>query len=81
MGVNQELMRTTLLDMFERHKAILLITCDIRTLNAFTSVGDEDKDAWVRALLDGHLEFDEYYEVALTYVRYFYGPLCTVTYF
>ncbi|KAL5549126.1 hypothetical protein UlMin_004357 [Ulmus minor] len=55
MGVNQELMRTTLLDMFERHKAILLITRDIRTLNAFTSVGDEEKDAWVRALLDGHL--------------------------
>ncbi|KAL5541119.1 hypothetical protein UlMin_043405 [Ulmus minor] len=29
MGVNQELMRTTLLDMFERHKAIFLITRDI----------------------------------------------------
>ncbi|KAL5554074.1 hypothetical protein UlMin_041475 [Ulmus minor] len=55
MGVNQELIRTTLLDMFERHKAILLITHDIRTLNAFTNVGDEEKDAWVRALLDGHL--------------------------
>ncbi|KAL5570021.1 hypothetical protein UlMin_026596 [Ulmus minor] len=55
MGVNQELMRTTLLDMFERHKAILLITRDIQTLNAFTNVGDEEKDAWVRALLDGYL--------------------------
>ncbi|KAL5549408.1 hypothetical protein UlMin_004639 [Ulmus minor] len=79
--MNQELMRTTLLDMFERHEAILLITRDIRTLNAFTSVGDEEKAAWVRALLDGLLKFDEYYEVALTYVRYCYGPFCIVTYF
>ena len=81
MGVNQELMMTTLLDMFERHKAILLITRDIRTLNAFTSVGDEEKDAWVRASLDGNPYFYEYYELALTYVWYCYGPFCIVTFF
>ncbi|KAL5539933.1 hypothetical protein UlMin_042972 [Ulmus minor] len=58
MGVNDELMRTTWLNMLEMHKAALLITRDTRTLNAFTSVNDDEKDVWVRALLDG-LFWDE----------------------
>ncbi|KAL5574249.1 hypothetical protein UlMin_023846 [Ulmus minor] len=53
MGVNDELMRTTWLNMLERHKAALLITRDTRTLNAFTSMKDDEKDVWIRALLDG----------------------------
>ncbi|PON98322.1 Myb/SANT-like domain containing protein [Trema orientale] len=53
MGVNEKLIRTTFLDMFERRKATLLITRDIRTLNVFSGLRDDEKEVWVSALLDG----------------------------
>ena len=46
MGVNEELIRTTYLDIMERHKATLLITRDTCTLNVFSGLRDDEKDIW-----------------------------------
>ncbi|PON83584.1 hypothetical protein TorRG33x02_206360 [Trema orientale] len=55
MRINEELIRTTYLDMLERHKATILITRDARTLNVFSGLPDDEKEPWVRALLDGYI--------------------------
>ncbi|PON94180.1 Myb/SANT-like domain containing protein [Trema orientale] len=55
IGVNEELIRTTFLGILERHRATLLITRDIHTLNVFSGLRDDEKEIWVRALLDSHI--------------------------
>ncbi|PON92129.1 hypothetical protein TorRG33x02_122010, partial [Trema orientale] len=55
MGVNEELIRTTFLGILERHRATLLITRDIHTLNVFSGLHNDEKEIWVRDLLDGHI--------------------------
>lgn len=54
-GLNGELIRTTALTMRERHKATRLITHDNASVNIFFSLPDEEKEEWVRALLNGSI--------------------------
>ncbi|KAM6569170.1 hypothetical protein CsatB_017155 [Cannabis sativa] len=53
MRVNEEIMRTTLLPMMDRHRAARMIMSDNALVSFFFSLPDEEKDHWVRALLIG----------------------------
>ncbi|POO03065.1 hypothetical protein TorRG33x02_011260 [Trema orientale] len=55
IGVNEELIMTTFLGILKCHRATLLITRDIHTLNIFNGLRDDEKEIWVKAVFDGHI--------------------------
>ncbi|PON96540.1 hypothetical protein TorRG33x02_078130 [Trema orientale] len=53
MQLRDELKRTTTLTTIEHHKVARMIMQDNAMVSYFLSVPDNDKDEWVRVLLDG----------------------------
>ncbi|PON35670.1 hypothetical protein TorRG33x02_268100 [Trema orientale] len=53
MQLGDELKRTTTLTIMERHKVARMIMQDNAIVSYFFCVPDNDKNEWVRALLDG----------------------------
>ena len=51
--INQELSKVVGLTIKERHKATKLIVCQHELIDVFFSVPDEEKEEWVKGLING----------------------------
>ena len=71
MRLNEEIMKTTILSMVEHHRAARIILGDSTLVSFLFSLPDEEKDAWMRALLIGSINI---------FFEYFYNRLGTITF-
>ena len=51
--INEELSKVVGLTIKERHKATKLIVCQHELIDVFFSVPDEEKEEWVKGLING----------------------------
>ncbi|KAA8547083.1 hypothetical protein F0562_003512 [Nyssa sinensis] len=51
--INEELLKLSIISMFERHKETLQIARDHEIVDVLFTVADDEKEEWVKALLRG----------------------------
>ena len=71
--VNEELSKVVGLIIKERHKATKLIVCQHELIDVFFSVPDEEKEEWVKGIINGDFGvFDKLDYVIFNHVFFFF---------